>query len=160
MKTLIKAILCGFLALVLFSCNSSETNVPNDSKPRIDSNDTSKGPSAQAIADEAQKQQKNFVPLELNKVSETQWVCAGQLPQGWLKIGGQWNPTTCGNPTSIYENVWLIERYSNKPVGSVMTVCAQQIPSGWVKIGGSWNPTTCGSPSTIRENVIQIKRLN
>ena len=121
---------------------------------------SSKGPSTEAIATEAQKQQKNFVSMELNKISQTQWVCAGQLPPGWLKIGGQWNPTSCGNPTTIYENVWLIERYDDKPVGSVMTICAQQIPNGWVKISGSWNPTMCGSPSTIQENVIQIRRLN
>lgn len=121
---------------------------------------SSKDPSAEAITAEAEKQQKSFVSMGLNKILETQWVCAGQMPTGWLKIGGQWNPTTCGNPTTIYENVWLIERYDNKPVGTVMTICAQQIPSGWVKISGGWNPTMCGSPSTIQENVIQIKRLN
>lgn len=69
-------------------------------------------------------------------------------------------PTSCGNPSSISENVWYIESYNNKPLGAVMTVCAQPIPNGWVKISGSWNPTMCGSPSSIQDNVIQIMRLN
>lgn len=158
-----KSIVFGILAIMLLSCGSStqETTVENTQRDesQTDSVNT-KQPTAESVAAEARKQQKEFQPLAINRPMETQTVCSGQLPAGWLKIGGHWNPTTCGNPTRIYENVWLIERYDDKPVGSVMTVCSQQIPSGWAKIAGSWNPTTCGSPTSIQENVIQIKRLN
>ena len=150
----------ALLTVTFFSCNSSGTDVPDGNQRKSAAADSLRGPSEKAIAEEAQKQQKDLAALELNQISQTQWSCAGPLPAGWLKIGGQWNPTTCGNPTTIRENVWLIARYDDKPVGTVMTVCAQQIPGGWAKVGGAWNPTTCGSPSTIQENVIQIKRLN
>lgn len=80
-----------------------------DNQQKVVAVDSSKGASAEAIATEAQKQQKNFVSMELSKISQTQWVCAGQLPPGWLKIGGQWNPTSCGNPTTIYETYGLLK---------------------------------------------------
>lgn len=140
-----------------FGCSKSQKTGESS---KNNSKDSVAKPTSQMIYDVAKKQQSTFQPSELNKVMETQRICAGQIPSGWLKISGQWDPTSCGNPTSIYENVWFIERYDNKPAGSVMTICSQAIPSGWVKISGSWNPTMCGSPTSIQDNVIQIKRLN
>ena len=99
-------------------------------------------------------------PIPLSTIAETQVVCAGPLPTGWIKINDAWNPTVCGNPTTIVYNVWTIERYDNKPVNTTMTACAGVIPTGWVKVNDSWNPTTCGHPSTIVQNVMLIRRLN
>lgn len=150
-----KLLICISMLSILTSCNKEQKQ--NETKSLASESSVS----IDMIEKEAKRQQDSVGSLlEINKILETQWICAGTLPTGWLKIGGQWNPTQCGNPTHIYENVWLIERYDNKPVGSVMTVCAQPIPSGWVKIGGSWNPTACGSPTHITENVIKIKRLS
>lgn len=151
------------IIIALFSCNSPDTKNPSYQRSQkqisVDTCNYEK-PTKEMIAEVAKKQQSAFQPTELNKITETQRICAGQMPSGWLKISGQWDPTSCGNPTTIFENVWFIEEYDNKPIGSIMTICAQPIPKGWVKISGSWNPTMCGSPTAIVENVIQIKRLN
>lgn len=155
----VKFLTIAIALVAAFGCKKSHKTDESGKQNVIDSMATSM-PTAEMITDVAKKQQSTFQPTELNTVLETQRICAGQMPAGWLKISGQWDPTSCGKPTSIHENVWYIERYDNKPVGSVMTVCAQPIPNGWVKIGGSWNPTMCGSPSSIHDNVIQIKRLN
>jgi hypothetical protein len=114
------------------------------------------------IATEAARQQRTLAPMTLNVLVERMDVCASSpIPNGWIKVDDHWNPTTCGNPSSIVYNVVTIERYDNKPAGAVMTVCAgAATPNGWVEIGSSWNPTMCGHPSSIVNNVKQIKRVN
>jgi hypothetical protein len=99
-------------------------------------------------------------PSDVGVIRPTQTVCAGQLPAGWIKINDSWNPTSCGNPTSITYNVWQIERYDDKPVGASMTACFATVPAGWAMTSSWWNPTTCGHPTSITNNVMSIKRLN
>ena len=98
------------------------------------------------------------LPLSLRATEE---VCAGSpIPKGWIRINDKWNPTSCGKPTSIIYNVWLIEKFSDKPVGATMEVCASApTPTGWVEKGKRWNPTCCGHPTTITDNMKTIKRL-
>ena len=60
----------------------------------------------------------------------SQRVCAGSLAAGYIKVNDEWNPTTCGNPTSIIYNVWIIDRYDNKPVGSTMKACNGSASTG------------------------------
>ncbi len=117
-------------------------------------------PTAQQIEQEAMRQQKLQALLPLVTISETQAVCAGPIPSGWIKVNDAWNPTVCGNPSNISYNVWTIERYDNKPVGSTMQACAAPVPSGWAIVGSNWNPTACGHPSSISNNRMTIKRLN
>ncbi|MBK6877863.1 MAG: hypothetical protein IPG99_15820 [Ignavibacteria bacterium] len=106
------------IIFAMFSCKTDQkSNLDSSSKDERFNEPTSKLAKDSALLS-AKKQQEIFVPLALNKVSETQWVCAGQIPNGWVKINDSWNPTTCGNPTSISYNVWLIERYDDKPIGS------------------------------------------
>ncbi len=92
--------------------------------------------------------------------AETQTVCAGSVPPGWIKIDDRWDPTKCGNPVAVTYNVWTIERYDNKPTGSVMTVCADVVPSGWSLIEQKWDPMKCGKPAMTLNNTMTIKRLN
>ena len=98
--------------------------------------------------------------LRLSEIAQTESVCAGQLPSGWIKVDDAWNPTTCGNPTRNTYNVWKIEQYSEKPIGFVMVACNGPAPSGWVIVETMWNPTACGRPTTNQKNVMTIKRLN
>jgi hypothetical protein len=93
-------------------------------------------------------------------IDNVQSVCAGQVPTGWIKINDSWNPTTCGNPTSISYNVWTIERYDNKPAGAQMRACFGSVPNGWAMVGSTWDPTACGHPTSISNNVMTIRRLN
>jgi hypothetical protein len=99
-------------------------------------------------------------PLRLSETANTETVCAGQLPSGWIKVDDAWNPTTCGNPTSKTYNVWMIAQYSEKPIGFVMVACNGAAPAGWVIVGTTWNPTTCGHPTANQKNMMTIKRLN
>jgi hypothetical protein len=99
-------------------------------------------------------------PLRVSEIAQTESICAGQVPSGWIKVDDAWNPTTCGNPTSKTYNVWMIAQYSEKPIGFVMVACNGSAPAGWVIVGTTWNPTSCGHPTTNQKNVMTIKRLN
>lgn len=96
---------------------------------------------------------------ELVPVYQAQTVCANQVPRGWIRTNDRWDPTTCGKPTTISYNVWTIEKYHGRPVGSIMRVCSDIIPRGWVMIDSMWNPTMCGHPTAMTKNVMTIKRV-
>ncbi len=93
-------------------------------------------------------------------LAETQAVCAGSVPSGWIKIDDHWDPTKCGNPATIASNVWTIERYAGKPKGAVMSACSDSPPRGWSIVSQRWEPTKCGRPGSATNNVMTIKRLN
>ena len=113
------------------------------------------------IRREAEKQQQGEKPhTPLNIIMNVQQVCAGQIVAGWIQTNDNWDPTTCGKPTSITYNVWTIRRYDILPVGSEMVVCAGSVPTGWVKVGEHWDPTSCGHPTSIFGNMMTIKRLS
>jgi hypothetical protein len=99
-------------------------------------------------------------PLPLETILQTQNVCAGSVPPGWIKINDAWNPTVCGNPARIAYNVWTIQRFNDQPVGAVIHACKAAVPAGWAIVGTLWNPTVCGHPGTNQLNVMAIKRLN
>lgn len=88
-------------------------------------------------------------------------ICASSpVPQGWIKVNDEWSPISCGRPPRIVGNVWIIESYNDKPVGSVMRVCASApTPTNWVEINNEWSPTSCGRPSRIVNNVKIIQRV-
>ena len=92
--------------------------------------------------------------------AEIQNICAGLIPAGWIAINDSWNPTACGNPTSIVYNIVTIERYDNKPKGSQMQACAGPVPAGWAVVGTRWNPSVCGHPTAITQNVMTIRKMN
>jgi len=99
-------------------------------------------------------------PLPLETILQTQNVCAGPVPPGWIKINDAWNPTVCGNPARIAYNVWTIQRFDDQPMGAVIHACKGVVPSGWAIVGTLWNPTVCGRPGANQLNVMAIKRLN
>jgi hypothetical protein len=98
-------------------------------------------------------------PLSLGAILQTQNVCAGSLPPGWIKINDAWNPTVCGNPTRIAYNVWTIQQFTDQPRGAIIQACSAAVPSGWALVGTTWNPTVCGHPMSKQSNVMAIKRL-
>jgi hypothetical protein len=102
----------------------------------------------------------SLAPLSLGAISRTQYVCAGSVPPDWIKTNDAWNPTVCGNPTTINYNVWTIQQLSNEPLGAVIHACKGSVPSGWSSVGTGWNPTVCGHPATKQANVMAIRRLN
>lgn len=88
-------------------------------------------------------------------------ICAGDpVPASYIWVDDRWDPSQCGNPSSITYNVWTVEKYGDKPVGSTMSACdAAPTPTGWVKISDKWDPQRCGHPSSNIKNVKTIKRL-
>jgi hypothetical protein len=101
-----------------------------------------------------------LAPLSLETILQTQNICAGSVPPGWIKINDAWNPTVCGNPARIAYNVWTIQRFSDQPMGAVIHACKGAVPPGWAIVGTLWNPTVCGHPATNQLNVMAIKQLN
>lgn len=99
-------------------------------------------------------------PLSLGSILQTQNVCAGSLPPGWIKINDAWNPTVCGNPARITYNVWTIQQFTDQPKGAIIHACSAAVPSGWAIVGTTWNPTVCGHPNSKQSNVMAIKRLD
>jgi hypothetical protein len=99
-------------------------------------------------------------PLPLETIQRTQNVCAGSVPPGWIKINDTWNPTVCGKPASIVNNVWTLQQLTDQPVGTVIYACSGAPPAGWAVVGQMWNPTVCGHPSVQQPNIMAIKRLN
>lgn len=78
------------------------------------------------------------------------------FPSGWIQTDDDYSATTC--PSSVTYNVWQIDRYDNKPVGSFMTVCSDAAtPSGWTVTNTGWSATTCGHTSG---GVKTIKRVS
>ena len=124
-----------------------------------------KAPTATEIRKEAERQVVMMKTVHFAAVKEyaTQTVCAGQpLPAGWVVTGDRWNPTTCGNPSSIVYNVWFITQVSNLPVNSTIDMCAYSPggpPQNWVVVGGRWNPTACSNPPNIVNNITTIRRI-
>jgi hypothetical protein len=98
--------------------------------------------------------------LSLATILQTQNICAGSVPPGWIKINDAWNPTVCGNPARIAYNVWTIQRFDDQPIGAIIHACKGPVPSAWAIVGTLWNPTVCGHPATNQLNVMAIKRLN
>lgn len=83
-----------------------------------------------------------------------------RLPRGWLKVDDRWSPTKCRSPVLIEYNVWVVERYTTKPVGAEMEVCSEMpTPAGWEQVSARWNPAACGHPTGIVDNVKRIKRV-
>lgn len=90
-----------------------------------------------------------------------QSICANSpIPAGYILVDDRWDPTSCGSPTAITYNVWVIQRYDTMAVGAIMNVCASaQTPAGWAEVDRSWSPTSCGHPSSQFNNVKRIRRV-
>ena len=94
--------------------------------------------------------------------ADTVVQCSGDaVPAGFIKVNDDWDPTKCGNPSSITRNVSTYQRYDNRPVGTTLTVCASAAaPSGWADGTVSWDPNKCGHPSSNTSKNIKLITRN
>jgi hypothetical protein len=101
---------------------------------------------------------------EVHKLADNQVmsICANNMiPDGWIKINDEYNPTECGNPISTTYNVIIILRYDILPIRSIISVCANSpTPKGWVIISTRWNPMGCGHPIQNVQNEKTIQRIH
>lgn len=92
-------------------------------------------------------------------------VCRGEaIPAGWILVDDMREATMCGgsNTTALNTyNVWAIERYDNRPVGTVIEVCASTItPEGWQLVDIFRDKEACGHPADVFvANVKRIRRV-
>ena len=145
MLKLISAVLCMLLCAGFVFSQTGE----NRTRPQTNRD-------VQRDSPRRDRDQQDQLPA---RISPAQTVCANEVPHGWIRTNDQWNPTMCGKPTTITYNVWAIEQYRGRPVGSVMRVCSGVIPRGWVMTDAMWNPGMCGHPSAMTKNVMTIKRI-
>jgi hypothetical protein len=95
----------------------------------------------------------------------TRQICRGAaIPAGWILVNDMRSTTTCGgdNPAALSAyNVWVIQRYDDRPVNSTLEVCAvAQTPEGWTMIDIYRRNDRCGrtaDPFTV--NVKRIRRV-
>lgn len=120
-----------------------------------------KAPATKAQIDSAIKTENGKPARPLSSSSSSMEMCSGSpMPAGWLRTGGRWDPTSCGKPSYIIENVWTITKYAGMKVGATLDICSgQPTPTGWVIQDGHWDPTSCGRPSYIIDNRVIIRRV-
>ena len=96
--------------------------------------------------------------------AERTTVCRGApIPYGWILVDNMREPSLCDgqNPQSLnLYNVWAIERYDNRPVGTTIDVCASTpTPEGWAMIDVYRDKDTCGHPTDpFQPNMKRIRR--
>lgn len=95
---------------------------------------------------------------------ERQLICrGGSIPSGWILVDDVKDATTCrgDNPAILNTfNVWAIEKYEGRPVGTLMDVCATApTPKGWVLVDVYRDKATCGHPQeSWGANVKRIRK--
>lgn len=98
------------------------------------------------------------------KPGERKLVCRGAvIPKGWILVDDTRDASMCqgANPAMVNSwNVWAIERYDNRPVGTVVAVCASApTPLNWEMVDVYRDKDVCGHPNDPFEaNVKLIKR--
>lgn len=95
---------------------------------------------------------------------ERKLICrGGSIDAGWILVDDVKDPKSCGgdNPAVLNTfNVWVLEKFEGRPVGTQMDVCAlTPIPKGWVLVDIFRDKTTCGHPQdSWGANVKRIRR--
>lgn len=101
-----------------------------------------------------------------NRGSNRTIVCRGAaIPSGWILVNDMRDPGSCGGdvPATLNAyNVWSIEKYDGRPVGTVIDVCAAaQTPPGWVIVDVYRDRDLCGHPDGLfTANVKRIRRAS
>jgi hypothetical protein len=84
------------------------------------------------------------------------------IPSGWIQVDFYTSYSTCGNGgfgNPIQNNVWVIDSYYDKAIGSSMSVCGlQATPSGWETLRFETTGSQCYYGSSVPSNNIKIIR--
>jgi uncharacterized protein YbdZ (MbtH family) len=99
-----------------------------------------------------------------SKRPERSVVCRGAVvPAGWVLVDDLRDRNSCDgqNPAAVNAyNVWAIEKFQDRPVGTEIEVCAASpTPAGWVIVDVYRDKDACGHPSELFiANVKKIRR--
>jgi hypothetical protein len=91
-----------------------------------------------------------------------QLICRGApVPDGFILVDDIRDREQCGgsNPSALrLYNVWVIERYDDRPVGTTIDVCAATpVPEGWVLVDIFRSQELCGHPTDVL--TVNVKRI-
>lgn len=104
-------------------------------------------------------------PPPANAFGSRDLVCRGAtVPEGWILVDGVRDRGSCSgdNPAVLRTyNVWVIERFADRPVGTEIEVCAAApTPSGWDLVDLYRRREICGQPEDAFDtNVKRIRRV-
>jgi hypothetical protein len=96
---------------------------------------------------------------------ERQIICRGAaIPTGWVLVDDLRDSSMCegSNPAIVNAyNVWAIERYDNRPIGTMIEICAAAAtPEGWVVVDLFRDRELCGHPDDLwAVNVKKVRRI-
>lgn len=105
------------------------------------------------------------LPGAANAYANRQLICrGGRIPDGWVLVDDVRDPSQCegSNPSALrLYNVWVIERYDDRMVGTVIDICAATpTPEGWELVDVYRAKELCGHPdSALVVNVKRIRRI-
>lgn len=105
------------------------------------------------------------LPGAANAYANRQLICqGGAIPQGWVLVDDVRDPGQCegANPTVLRGyNVWVIERFDDRMVGTVIDICAATpTPEGWALVDVYRAKELCGHPDApLTVNVKRIRRI-
>ena len=105
------------------------------------------------------------LPGAANAYANRQLICrGGAIPPGWVLVDDVRDPDQCegSNPTALrLYNVWVIERFDDRMVGTVIDICAATpIPDGWALVDVYRAKELCGHPDApLTVNVKRIRRI-
>lgn len=103
------------------------------------------------------------------KAQDVETICAGSpIPVGWVLVNDGYNPFICGSPINpFFNNVWIVERFSNKLRGAQMSVCNPPqsgppggLPTGWGLKTTFFDQFRCGRPTSFFQNMAVIECFN
>lgn len=102
------------------------------------------------------------LPGAANAYANRLLICrGGSVPEGWVLVDDVRDPSQCDgrNPASVrLFNVWVIERFDDRMVGTVIDICAATpIPEGWVLVDIFRAKELCGHPDGPL--VVNVKRI-
>ncbi len=105
------------------------------------------------------------LPGAANAYANRQLICrGGSIPEGWVLVDDVRDPAQCegSNPSALrLYNVWVIERYDDRMVGTIIDICAATpIPDGWALVDVYRAKELCGHPdAALTVNVKRIRRI-
>jgi hypothetical protein len=71
-----------------------------------------------------------LLTLSFAAQSQTQEICPGDIPPGWVIISYRPCAGCCGGPPIVQKPT--IQRIDNLSAGEMVEMCPQQVPAGWV----------------------------
>ena len=105
------------------------------------------------------------LPGAANAYANRQLICrGGRIPEGWVLVDDVRDRSQCdGSKPSVLRlyNVWVLERFDDRMVGTVIDVCAATpIPEGWELVDVFRAKELCGHPDdALMVNVKRIRRI-